>query len=802
MSLGRRAFLQFVGGAIGGTLLTPIPWKLADDSAIWTQNWSWRPSPERGEITRVHSICQLCPGGCGITARLVNGRRAVAVTGNAAQAVSGGGVCPLGASGLQYLYAPYRIAKPLKQRGARGDLKGFQEISWDEALKEVATKLTQLRTEGKSHTVACVTGQKRSTMASLWRQFLTAYGSPNFYTMPDASDSLRLAVALTTGADADIGFHWHKASFVLSFGAPLLEGWGSPVYLQRVFGTWQTEKPGVPRTFWVHVDSRAGLTASKAHRWIACHPGTEAALALGIAHVLVREKLYDAAFVADKVFGFEDWVDPTGAQRKGFKTLVLAKYGLDEVSKITGVAPQTIQELARQLAQQKYPLVVWGQDKGDKPNNLYHDLAFLALNALLGNLSPAGTLAFVPNDPWPVFPEPVLDEKAYRGLGQPALGRPSTVPRTKVPVNTVMPFLEAVAAGSEYPLELLFVHEANPVYGLQETALVTQAVQKAGMVVSFSSYMDETTQVADLVLPNHNALERLDDVLGLPGLPLAAYALASPILKPHHDTRSTGDVVLSLAAALGGDVAQSLPWKSYEEVLKKRVAAIAEAGSGLVATANAFDPATAPTDHGLSPNFKDAADLWNKLKAGACWVDVVPTPQSFATPSQRYELACQGLMASVSASASDELFLPRFHPLKPSGDETEYPLLLTTYATLMLSEGYVPNAPFMNKLLPDDLLLAQDVFVDIHPETASSLGLADKAAAVLKTPRGEARVRVRVTTSVRPGVVAVPQGFGHTAYDAYVQNKGFNANSLVEVQLDPVTGLGTVWATRAQLRRA
>lgn len=802
MSLGRRAFLQFVGGAIGGTLLTPIPWKLADDSAIWTQNWSWRPSPERGEITRVRSVCQLCPGGCGITARLVNGRRAVAVTGNPAHAVSGGGVCPVGASSLQYLYAPYRIQQPLKQTGSRGDPKGFKPVSWAEALKEVTAKLSQLRSGGKPHTVACLTGQKRSTVTRLWKHFLTAYGSPNFYTMPDAADSVRLAVGLTTGMDAELGFQWDKASYVLNFGAPLLEGWGSPVYLQQIFARWQSERPGVPRTVLVHVESRASLTASKAHRWIACNPGTEAALALGIAHVLVRDKLYDAAFVAEKVFGFEDWTDPTGAPRKGFKNVVLAKYGPEDVSKITGVAPQVIQDLARELAKQKHALVVWGQDKGDKPNNLYHDLAFLGLNALLGTLSPSGTVALVPRDPWPDFPEPVLDTDAYRGAGQTPLGRPSAVPRTKAPVNTVMPFLEALASGSEYPVELFFVHEANPLYSLPETALAAQAFQKAGMVVSFSSYMDETTQWADLVLPNHTALERLDDVIGLPGAPFAYYAVSSPILKPLYDTKNAGDVLLGLAAGVGGGVAESLPWKTYEDVLKLRVEAMAKAGTGLVPPADSFDPSALQPGNPLKPNFKNAADLWNKLKAGACWVDAPAAADTFATPSQRYELACQGLMASISPTAADDLFMPRFHPLKPSGEESEYPLLLMTSASLTLSEGYVPNTPFMNKLVPDDVLRKQDVFVEVHPQTARSAGLTDKAAAVLKTPRGEARVRVRLTPAVTPGVVAVPQGFGHTAYDEYVQQKGFNANSLIEVQLDPVTGLGTVWATRAQLRRA
>ncbi|NTW36352.1 MAG: molybdopterin oxidoreductase, partial [Syntrophobacteraceae bacterium] len=123
MSFSRRAFL-FTAGAIGGTLVTPLPWKLADDSAIWSQNWRWRPSPQRGEITKAPSICTLCDGGCGIQARLVDNKRAILIEGTSSHPVNRGGICALGAAGLQFVYASYRISQPLKQTKKRGETGG------------------------------------------------------------------------------------------------------------------------------------------------------------------------------------------------------------------------------------------------------------------------------------------------------------------------------------------------------------------------------------------------------------------------------------------------------------------------------------------------------------------------------------------------------------------------------------------------------------------------------------------------------------------------------------------------------
>ena len=141
-------------------------------------------------------------------------------------------------------------------------------------------------------------------------------------------------------------------------------------------------------------------------------------------------------------------------------------------------------------------------------------------------------------------------------------------------------------------------------------------------------------------------------------------------------------------------------------------------------------------------------------------------------------------------------------PLAPSGDEKDYPLLLLSYRMLSLSDQFLANPPFMTKTLCDDLLQGQDLFLALHPQTARAQGFSAGDRARLKTPQGEVAVRIHVSQGARPGALFIVQGLGHTAYDEYIQNKGVNANEIIEVQMDPLTGLATTWATRAQLRRA
>jgi len=114
MKIGRRSFLSFIIGGAAGTALSPLPWKLTDDLSIWTQAWPWTPVPADGEVSYVNSVCNLCPGGCGITARKVD-NRVVKIEGMKGHPVNDGGICVLGLSGTQLLYGPWRVKKPLKK---------------------------------------------------------------------------------------------------------------------------------------------------------------------------------------------------------------------------------------------------------------------------------------------------------------------------------------------------------------------------------------------------------------------------------------------------------------------------------------------------------------------------------------------------------------------------------------------------------------------------------------------------------------------------------------------------------------
>jgi anaerobic selenocysteine-containing dehydrogenase len=156
MKIDRRCFLSFVIGGAAGTTLSPLPWKLMDDSSIWTQMWPWTPVPEDGEISYVDSACSLCSGGCGITVRKIE-ERAVKIEGMKDHPVNDGGICPLGLSGLQLLYGPRRVKHPLKRVGDRGSGK-WAKISWDSAIAEIVKILGKLRSNNQSHTVGLISG--------------------------------------------------------------------------------------------------------------------------------------------------------------------------------------------------------------------------------------------------------------------------------------------------------------------------------------------------------------------------------------------------------------------------------------------------------------------------------------------------------------------------------------------------------------------------------------------------------------------------------------------------------------------
>ncbi|MBW1696223.1 MAG: molybdopterin-dependent oxidoreductase [Deltaproteobacteria bacterium] len=760
MKIDRRSFLSFVIGGAAGTSLSPLPWKLTDDLSIWTQNWPWTPVPPDGEVSYVNSVCELCPGGCGITVRKIDDR-AIKIEGMKGHPVNDGRICILGLSGLQLLYGPTRITTPLKRSGKRGS-GSWQKISWQEAISEVVAKLDELRQRKQTHTLACISQKDIGTVPKLLQRFLTVYGSLNFMRMPSIQDTYELTLHLMQGVRGSAGFDIENSDFVLSFGSGIIEGWGSPVRMFLAHSKLLRNGATV-----VQIEPRLSLTASKASKWIPVNPGTEAALALGIAHVIIQKSLFKPAFVENYVFGFKDWTDNQGNPVEGFQKIVLRDYTPDQVSKITGVEKKIIVSLAEAFARAKRPLAICGRGQGRIPGGIREFMAVHALNALVGNLNKKGGVWALPNPDYIRWPEPEMDQIASAGIQKGRLDEAGTAayPHSRYLTER---FIENINAKAAYPINMLFVAGANPLYALSDTEATRTAFNNVPYIVSFSSYMDETSQQADLILPNHIYLERYEDLPQPLGLQRPIIGLMRPVVRPLYNTRHVGDVVLQMAKGLGGAVAKAFPWKNYESCLEDSLG------------------------HKLDTLLKQGYWMDRGFSAS-------PWNRAFHTPSGKFEFVVS------SDSGKKHRLSPGYKSPEPAADSASYPLLLIPYDSMrLLANDFLAAPPFLVKTVEDIVLKGKDLFVEINPETARRLKLSEGKYARLTTPKGAVRVKVHLYDGIMPGIIALPRGLGHTAprSDRYLTGKGINFNELIGPVLDPDSGLNEAWGIRAQLSKA
>jgi len=816
IALNRRNFIKLVVGGAAGIAVTPLPWKLADDTAIWTQNFPWLTVPPEGEFNTVSSVCQLCPGGCGIEVRRVDDR-AVKIEGRTDYPVNPGGICPLGAGGLQLLYNEnVRFTSPMKRVGSRGSGQ-YTPISWDEAFDILGDRLAGLRGMGRPEAVAAIDGnQKRSTMSLLISRFLEAFGSPNCLTIPDMEETYRTANDLLIGQNGPMAYDLENADFILSFGCGLIEGWGAPGRMINAWARWKSELKGKVKI--VQVEARASNTASKADQLIASRPGTETALALGLIHVIIKEGLYARSFIENHSFGFDQWMEGNNSEHQGFKDLVLKKYSPEKVSEITGVKTNQIIQLAREFAKAKAPIALCGKGKGELNGSLLEYMTIQCLNALAGNINKPGGVLITDDLPLSQLPEVTPDSTAKTGLSKGRLDRAGS---PEYPFSQSIPgnFAEAILKGNESPIDTLLVFTSNPAYCLPDGGQFKRALESIPFIVSFSPFKDETSLMADLVLPDHTYLEKMDDIIWPSSLQYPLYGLTQPAMDPLYNTRNCGDTIIALAKKMGGTIKASFPWKNYEEVLKERVNGLFEAGGTV--KYNESKPAwqeLAKANAG-NPGYKSSEELWKKIKSGGLWyrpVHKFSNPEGlFKTPSGKFEFFSSKIELAFKALgkgypivgpldtwglsvSGDEAFMAHYE--ETALTDSQYPLQLVPYGMINLSGGRMPNPPYLYKTILDNQLNKKESFVEINPETAKKYRLAKGDLVVVESKKGSLLARVNIFEGAMPGVVFMPIGFGHTGFDDYHQNKGVNPNDIMDGQKDPLSGQPVWWGTGVKIR--
>ncbi|MDH3568024.1 MAG: molybdopterin oxidoreductase, partial [Desulfobacteraceae bacterium] len=187
--------------------------------------------------------------------------------------------------------------------------------------------------------------------------------------------------------------------------------------------------------------------------------------------------------------------------------------------------------------------------------------------------------------------------------------------------------------------------------------------------------------------------------------------------------------------------------------------------------------------------------LWNFLIEEGFWSNTGAMPPFFGTS---YETA-SGKFELINKDTGS---ISQFKPVSIEGDEKDYPLLLIPYDSIRLASGFIGDPPFVMKTVEDFILKEKDVFVEINPKTARNQGLREGQRVVLTTPKGKAEVKVHFFEGIMPGLVAMPRGLGHTAWDEYLAGKGINFNTLIGPVEDPDSGLDAAWGIRAKLSKA
>jgi len=817
IEFSRRGFLGLVGVGAASLPLTGCgPREVSGFLGLVEAERRVPAGPE----TWVTSACAQCEGGCSIRVRVV-GERAVGIVGNRFYPVNREGLCPKGLAGLQALYNPDRVRGPLKRAGERGQGR-WEQITWQEAIQIVAKELQAIRERGESHTVAFLHGESRGLMDDLIARFCRAYGTPNdIQTGCPGVEAQASARYLTQGEQAPFAYDLENTSYLLSFGAPLLDAYVSPVRMLRAYGYLRQGRPG-PRARIVQIEPRFSTTAAKADEWVPINPGTEGALALGIAYVLLREHLYNEAFVQAHTFGFDDWRDDDGNEHLGFRSLVLQEYNADEVARITGVPVATILRLAKEFGAHR-PAIALGET--GSTNAVYSLMAVHALNALVGSIDVPGGVVFPRPVPANGLPELKLDEAGRKGVAMPRLdlsfGRPHPLARSR---PTWLP--SALAGGNPYKASALFVYGANPAFSLPEPRRFLDALANVPFVVSFSPYIDETTMHADVVLPDHTYLERWQDVVPPPVGTYRVFGLRQPVVQPLHDTMHTGDVLVKIAGAIGGSVGQAFPWEDFLAALRERAAAVYEARRGSIVEDSAESWIGVLEKRGWwYPSYRTFDEFWEQLREKGGWWDPAyyfgEWDRIFRTRSGKFEFYSLTLKARIEQMAkeggkdltgllrelglptrADRAFLPHFAKPRFAGGADEYPLHLHVMRLMALSEGRNANQPFLQEILSPHFHVRWASWLEINPETARHLGVADGGEVWVESAAGRVRTRARLHPAAMPGVVSLPANLGHTAYGRWSRGIGVNPMEIVAGEHDDLGGFAARAATRVKVYKA
>jgi thiosulfate reductase / polysulfide reductase chain A len=493
----------------------------------------------------IPSVCMMCPASCGILGYLEYGK-VINIGGNPLDPNSRGRLCAKGIAGLNHLYNPDRIPSPLRRVGKRGEGR-WKQISWDEALHEIALRLKALQAERQHHDFVLRNTWDVSSNDLAWR-FASAFdSSTTFHHAVLESPNGAFAIHDVSGHSMGVGDVSHSR-YILNFGANPYESHYLYVpFIQRLIDA-RINLGAKLVTF----DVRISQTAGKSDEWFPIIPGTDGMVALAMAYVIANEGLWNREFI-------ERWTNTSPARLLRH----LSAYTPKKAEGVSGVRASDIKRIAMEFASARPSVAIGGGGTLKHVNGTSNQKSILLLNAVVGSLDAKGGF---------IFPQSYLFDP------------PDPKPPKSRRVNPEPQNLFVRVSRGAQPLGVLMTHMDNPVYRGPNSKLISHVLQDESKVpfhVSIDPFLNESNLYADLVLPEASYLERWDLLSPPPMEGIPYVALRQPITKPMGHSLPFSEILVELAQRIGGGMERYFKFgrmENYIESMIRKIPKLVDAG--------------------------------------------------------------------------------------------------------------------------------------------------------------------------------------------------------------------------------
>ncbi len=649
------------------------------------------------------SVCRECPAACGVRVRLVGGVP-VKLEGNPSCAIGRGTLCAKGQAALEGYFDPDRLVGPMRRRGRRGEHR-WEAIGWDAALALLASRLTSGVDDDRSRPVAFA-AEEHGALARAWTTFWEAVGGECAWTLAATASRLRPTFAAVTGLDRDPVFDFERATFILSFGARIAEDWLSPVWAQRSYGRFRRGPSGV-RGRLAYIDAHRPMTARKADEWIAVPVDEQPTLALGIASVILRESRANRAFL-----------ETCRGDLARFEKDVVDVYPPDEVAAATGVPVVTLLRLAREVADSPRPLALCG---ADAPATLAR--AVFALNGLVGAFDRDGG----------VFASPAPVVEGY---------------------HDAVEALAAIASGSRRP-RLVAFRDASALRALGTPPSARTALESLPFIVGFSPYLDETADIADLLLPSLTPVESWQCMAPPVAVAGECLAIAPPAVRSRLDTRDVAAMLGAVARRRGGALARACAWNGPDDLVDQEIDRLFAARRGAPYTGVHEGAWLRELEAGgwWTPSAASRASFGAAVLQAGGWNDPYFQPGAIQAALRGRGVSWPDARLSLAAGQGSRFSVTRSVPLAP---EEEFPLHLLVFTPPAVALTGSANHPALFEILGQPEGQAWRVWAELNPETARQYGVGHASTVRVISPGGGSLEAVAVLVEgMARGTVAV-----------------------------------------------